>query len=170
MHLIGLDLAFSNVGVAECWISCGALEVYNTHTVTTTPKESILVRSEELYTKLCEVITQYPQDKLTVSVEVPAGSQSAHAAKALSAATAVLGCLKATYPLVKFIELSTREIKRLVGHKEVKGTARKKLNIQKAVELYPTAPFKRNKAGEVLSKEEHVADAVLLAHIALERI
>lgn len=161
--IIGIDLALSNTGVAILWENDDVAWV---RTIQTTPKTPLVERSKELYSQLWDLILAYPE--ATIAVEVPSGSQSAHAAKALSAATAVLGCLMYDYgqPMYNWVLLDPRHIKALVGQKDVKGPARKALNIAEAERLYPNAPFRRNSQGEIFRKCEHEADALLLAHIA----
>lgn len=167
-YVIGVDLALANTGVAIIHRH----EVISVHTVKTEKSkkkgkasDDLIQRCSSLLSGLKECIESYPLDKVTVAVEVPTGSKSAAAMKSLAAATGVLASLEVILPEVEFIHLTPHDIKKLVGSPEVKREARKGLNIAKAIELYPSAPVKRNKQGSVLVNQEHVCDAILLAHI-----
>lgn len=168
-YVIGVDLALANTGVA---VLVGG-EVIHTTTITTQKSDKKTKASDQLIDRcktllggLSGVIKTYPLDKVTVAVEVPTGSKSAAAMKSLAAATGVLASLEFILPEVNFIHYTPHDIKKLIGSPLVKGRDRKGLNIAKSVELYPSAPVKRNKQGSVLANEEHVCDAILLAHLA----
>lgn len=159
-HIIAFDLSFSNTGVAI--INTLTKEVVLDQ-VSTSPKQTFTQRIKALRDGLEELWRAYRHLQPYVVVEVPKGSQSARAAKCGAAATAIFYCSPfADLPMSVY---GPKDIKSFVGYPHVKGTARKKLNIDKAFELYPDAPWRLNKDDYPMSLEEHKADAILLNHI-----
>jgi len=160
-YYIGIDLSLSNTGIAiirgtEC------LELY---TITTDASKTFVERCQELYTELSYLASIYIDKPCQWSIEWPGGSQSARAGKFMAACTGVMASVVVQYELTNITNYTPFSIKKFVGSPEIKGTKRKNLNIQKADELYPEAPFNKNKKGDILKKDEHVADALLLAHM-----
>lgn len=93
-----------------------------------------------------------------VFVECPVGSQSARAMASYGVCVGILGAIRASG--VPLIEVTATESKlALTGDKN----ATKQLMIDTAVRLYPDANFPRWR-GEIVSKAEHVADAIAAIH------
>lgn len=161
--IIGLDMAFANVGVVRGYVTPhvdgqGAdITIAEMHTIKTEPQKQKGVRmsSDELRRARWineELIRHVREHQATIIFgEVPSGSQSAKAARSLGIAVGILACLKTT-----LIEVSPLEVKdRFVGNRQ----STKDEMIRKAVSLFPGLPWKRIKSG-FSGSNEHVADAI----------
>ena len=164
--IVGIDLSFRNTGVA---VLAGG-KVKQLFTIQTDSKMTDIEACRFLFHSLQSLnymlSEEYGEDYL-YSVEIPAacGAQAPKANRAAGYAVATMS------PLLrkKDVLLKAWDIKKLVGQPKVTGPARKKLNLALAYKLYPEANWKmRNNAP--MAKEEHKADAVLLAHIARQRL
>lgn len=172
-YIIAVDLALANAGIAVIDITGGKRTVVELTTVVTTKqkrKHDLYLRCIGLSHGILNILQSYlPHQIQNIVVEIPAGSQSASAASAMASATGVMAALESHFPLVEFVYMTTTAIKRFVGSPQLKGAQRKGLNLAAAEKLYPQAPWRRNNKGEVLKKCEHEADALLLAHLFLEK-
>jgi Holliday junction resolvasome RuvABC endonuclease subunit len=94
--------------------------------------------------------------------EIPSGAQSAAASHALGIALGI--CASIRISNVPLIQVQPTETKlHTVGTK----TASKEEMIEWATEVFPKAPWLR-KSGRVLAKNEHLADAVAIAHAGVK--
>lgn len=159
-YIISLDLSITHCGIA----------LLNTVTdevvldqIDTSSKDTFEKRIKDLRDGLQEVFEAYRYLTPYVVVELPRGSQSARAMKCSAAATAIFFCSPfADLPMTQY---NPKTIKDFVGYKDVTGTARKRLTLNLMQELYPDAPWNLNGADQVMSKDEHRADALACAHI-----
>ena len=103
--------------------------------------------------------TKFAQRGKIAFVEIPTGAQSARAAFAFGATVGLLAACP-----VPIIQLQPSEVKlATVGTK----TASKEEMIEWATKKYPDAPWLRTKAGRLLNSNEHLADAVAIAHAGI---
>lgn len=161
-YIIGIDPSISATGVAILNLDTG--EVL-THTLYT---EKLLEDSTDDYRRcyelgrgLIHLIVKY--NPIKIAIEMPPGSsENARTAKMAGMCVGLLSTFY--YKITHFY--NAMAIKRLVGYPEVKGTARKRLNIDLCNSLYPNHSLCRNSRGEVLQKENNAADALLLAYMA----
>jgi hypothetical protein len=121
--------------------------------------------------KIIEVYHELVRPCTVVFAEIPTGAQSARAAFSFGAVTALV----ASCP-VPVIQVQPSETKMAtVGTK----TASKEEMIEWANEAYPHGPFERypkdkfvkgkliRRAGDIVDSEEHVCDAVAVAHAGI---
>lgn len=196
LNAIGVDAAFAHMGIAfveimvsdagQVGIRCKGLQLVDTE-VTENRKvvrksSTELRRAKELHDALvaaCVDKTRPSLDAQFAFVEVPSGSQSANAARALGIAVGVLaGCP------APIIEVSPREVKEAVLGGRSKGTMPTKAEIIRwAMERWPDAGWRLHKraiaprripkgvnkgkmtagtkAGTPLAENEHLADALV---------
>jgi hypothetical protein len=161
---VGIDAAFANMGFALVEIiiqhghppivKCLGLTLVST-TVTEDRKavrksSTELRRAKELHTAL----QAQCQGVQIAFAEVPSGSQSAAAARALGIAVGVLSSCP-----VPIIEVSPMEVKfAVLPNKKIKVT--KDYIIQWAVKLWPTANWLRARDAHIIKDNEHLADAL----------
>ena len=175
IQAVGIDAAFTNMGFARVTLQlgdnpkdvkviCTDLELITTqsHEGKTVRKSSIeLRRAKELHAALI----RYCAGAQLVFVEVPSGSQSASAARALGIAVGVL----ASCPL-PIIEVSPMEVKFAVSQNKKINPSKVQI-IQWAVKHWPDAPWLRDRSkkdGRIVLANEHLADAMatIMAGIA----
>lgn len=167
IRAIGIDAAFANMGFAEVvldieagdvLIRCSDLALVKTaaETSKTVRKSSDeLRRAKILHTEL----VQRCSGLQLAFVEVPSGSQSASAARALGIAVGVLAACP-----IPIIEVSPMEVKAVVTGGQKKATNPTKAQvIAWAVKRWPLAPWLR--AGKrdptrLIQDNEHLADAL----------
>lgn len=169
IRAVGIDAAFANMGFAQVEIDgAGRVDCLGLYLVTTEAIEDRKVvrkSSTELRRaqELCKALAQHTIDRGAqfAFVEVPSGSQSASAARALGIAVGVLGSCQ-----VPIIEVSPMEVKRIINpDRKVKVS---KLDVIKwAMQKWPQAPWilhrnsgKTFKKGEPQNCNEHLADAM----------
>lgn len=186
IRALGIDMAFANVGLAHCEIILPThasgykplvrvmdLELIQTEMFEdrkVVRKSSIeLRRAKELVAAISKAVERF-NHKL-VFAEVPSGSQSANAGRALGIA---LGCL-ASAP-VPIVEVNAMEVKRIV---HVSGKGRKMPSKQEmiayAVRRWSEAPWllhksngKGFKRGDLMNANEHLADALITVLAGLD--
>jgi len=159
---IGIDMAFANMGLARTRITqdgdlvmvrCDDLELINT---TSMDRKSVRKSSDELRRakELQAAMVKFCKGADLAFVEVPSGSQSASAARALGIAVGVL----ASCPIL-IIEVSPMEVKDVVsgGNRKIKIT--KPMMIEWASKKWKLAPWLRHK-GRLTLNNEHLADAM----------
>ena len=157
---IAIDAAFANMGLARItlrsdggpWqVSCDDLRLISTERE---DKKEVRKSSDDLRraTILYQALKDWSGGAQIAFAEVPSGSQSAAAARALGIAVGVLGGC----PL-PIIEVSPMEVKRLFGPGR-KGAPKAQI-IDWAVKKWPRAPWLRNK-GRIIQANEHLADAM----------
>lgn len=165
MHInaIAIDAAFANMGLARVrleqtpkgWtVACLDLQLVKTesHDRKVVRKSSDDLRRAQ---ELTFALRTFAAGSTIAFAEVPSGSQSAAAARALGIAVGVLG----SCPL-PIIEVSPMEVKRLFG---ANRKVTKDEIIDWAVKEWPKAPWLRahNKAtGSIVKANEHLADAM----------
>jgi Holliday junction resolvasome RuvABC endonuclease subunit len=178
VRVAALDPSLTHFGIAKLVLKLETMQfgIESLHTIVT-EKESktkkIRQNSDDL--RRCqEIIKVYHPlvaNCTVVFAEIPVGAQSARAAFAFGAATALV----ASCP-VPVIQVQPSETKMAtVGTK----TASKEEMIEWAQATYPNGPFERypkdkfvkgkliRKAGDIVDGEEHVCDAVAVAHAGI---
>jgi Holliday junction resolvasome RuvABC endonuclease subunit len=161
IYAIGIDAAFSNMGLARVAINQVAMgqfqvECLHLSLVVTSGEDKKVVRKSSDSLRRAKVLHDalkgYVKYEQIAFAEVPSGSQSAPAARALGIAVGVL----ASCP-VPVIEVSPMEVKRLFGTGK-KGATKAQI-IEWAVAKWPDAPWLRYK-GKLTQANEHLADAL----------
>lgn len=160
-YIIGVDLSLSSTGIC---VLCTRTKDITVEVVKTSSKQDFPSRCFYLYNTLCEFYSDYEHLDPYIAVELPRGSQSSKAARASGACTAVFTCTP-MWDKPKVI-YDPKSLSDFVGHPQVKGYARKKLNIDLVQYLFPNAPLERDKKGVILRKENDKCDAILLAELA----
>lgn len=161
MNIIGIDPSLRHTGVALL----GPTEI-KLWQLDTSKDDHDYVCAKAIHKWLSNLLGQLWSPGTKIVFEMPTGSQSARASKASGV---VLGVLASVLEGYDCDSLSVNAIKKFVGEPHVKGHNRKKLNIKTAYELYPHAPWDTCSKGFPKRKEEHKADALLLAHIWLTK-
>lgn len=164
IQAVAIDAAFANMGLASvdiCITPAGLVNVYGLDIrLISTEREAHKVvrkssddlrRAKLLHSSLVEFVKG---TKATIAfAEVPSGSQSASAARALGIAVGVLGGC----PL-PIIEVSPMEVKKLFS-KDGKRKVPKTEIIAWAMKQWPLLPWIRH-AGKITLANEHLADAM----------
>ena len=166
---IAIDAAFANMGLARVEITSkgGVMKVWakGIQLVSTEREGHKQVRksSDDLRRAMILVqgIKDYVGDASIAFAEVPSGSQSASAARALGIA---VGCL-ASCP-VPVIEVSPMEVKKLFSPDGKRKVPKTEI-IAWAMKQWPDLPWLRH-AGKITLANEHLADAlaIVMAGIA----
>lgn len=159
IKVIAIDAAFANMGLAAASIKLnGDVICHDLLLVSTGTEDKMVVRkssndlrrAQELVSALREWTGKH--DPQIAFAEVPSGSQSASAARALGIAVGVLASCS-----VPIIEVSPMEVKRLFGTGK-KGATKDEI-IAWSVRKWPDANWKRFKGG-ITKNNEHLADAM----------
>lgn len=170
LRATGIDAAFANMGFVQVIIDTAklsgpkhlAIAIESMHLVSTAAEDKKQVRksSDDLRRamELHDNLILQCAGKRFAFAEVPSGSQSANAARALGIAVGVL----ASCPIL-LLEVSPMEVKVAVsGSRKTKVT--KAQVIKWAVQHWPLAPWLREsrgkEAGRILNSNEHLADAM----------
>lgn len=164
--LIGsMDPALANFGVARLNLDLTTLKftIKDLTLIETESRKGKTVRQNSDDLRRCkEIVTKYHEllkPCIIAFAEIPTGAQSARAMYAFGASVGMI----ASCP-VPLIQVQPTETKlATVGTK----TASKEEMIEWASEAYPDAPWLR-KAGRILGKNEHLADAVAIAHAGIQ--
>lgn len=158
MIVVGLDPSLRNFGMVKANLDIDTLdvEILEMKTIETTKGKTgknVRVNSDDL-ARCREIhisLTEFLKGVKVVFAEIPVGSQSARAMT--SYATCIMALATIEQPL---IQLTPKELKlATVGDRE----ASKDEMIEWAGGAFPHAPWDRNKSGEILKKNEHLADA-----------
>lgn len=169
IEAIAIDMAFANMGLARVRIAIESskLVVHGVDlALVSTEREAHKVvrkssddlrRAQTLHVNL----KRYSAGAQIAFAEVPSGSQSASAARALGIAVGVL----ASCP-VPIIEVSPMEVKRLFDPKGKRKVPKTEI-IAWAIKEWPNLPWIKH-AGKITLANEHLADAmaVVMAGIA----
>jgi Holliday junction resolvasome RuvABC endonuclease subunit len=172
VKVVGIDPSLSNFGLARLHLDLTAfkLKVHDLHLIETEKRASKTVRQNSDDLRRCqEIVREYHKlvldwEPAAVFAEIPTGAQSA---RAMYAFGTVVGML-ASCP-IRPIQVQPFETKlATVGTK----TASKEEMIEWAVETYPDAPWLRDERngknkGRILNSNEHLADAVAIAHAGI---
>ena len=168
--LVGLDAAFSNIGIAygEFDLDTGKTRVKDIHLVSTEADKAgkkvvrkssdDLRRARESFRGVSDFLKLYPNVRM-LAAEIPSGAQSARASWALGIAVGILGSLSHEKSV---IEVSPRETKEATGDK----LADKEDVIKWASDLYPDLPWRKTKGRITKAGNEHMADAIAIIHAA----
>lgn len=166
VRVASLDPSFRNFGVARLVLKLETFQfgIESLHLIETEKDQGKQIRRNSDDLKRCQKIIREYHPLVTpcsvVFAEIPTGAQSARAATAFGIATALV----ASCP-VPVIQVQPTETKlATVGTK----TASKEEMIEWAVETYPNAPWIRDKKGKIINKNEHLADAVAVAHAGVQ--
>jgi len=158
--ILGLDPALRNVGVALATIDLAesTIEIETIKLIETTTDKSKSVRknSEDLERArhIYKELVPFVEQADIVSVEIPVGSQSARAMCSYGVMIGILGSI--TKPL---IQVTATEVKAVTGNKN----ASKQDMIDYCVKEFPKLKWltvKRNDKVTLVSKNEHIADAI----------
>jgi Holliday junction resolvasome RuvABC endonuclease subunit len=173
INVIGIDAAFSNIGLAFATVNLDNLSV-ELKDLRLIHTEAIKVKggrknSDDLrrarigYHGIKQAIIDFNAD--VVVVEVPTGSQSARASWSLGIAIGVLSSIE-----VPFIEVTPAMVKIASGDK----TNGKEEIIEWAIDKHPNLPwFTRKSMGKIVQvsgKNEHLADAVACIYAGLPHL
>jgi len=168
IRVLGLDPSFSNFGAVAANLSLDSFEItiISMHLLKTEKRsgKGVRVSSDDLRRarEIRLFLDDHYAEASMVFSEIPSGSQSAKACKALGIAVGVLSCC----PL-PIIEVTALEVKKgAVGKK----TASKAEMIEWATSLYPEAGWKIKKQKGVESytlDNEHLADAIGVIHAGI---
>lgn len=167
MRVIAIDAAFANMGLAAATIKtngviiCQGLQLVSSEREDkkVVRKSSDDLRRAQLLVNALRLWTQQHRPQIAFA-EVPSGSQSAAAARALGIAVGVLASCS-----VPLIEVSPMEVKHLFGAGK-KGATKDQI-IAWAVKRWPEAGWKRFK-GRVTKNNEHLADAMAVVVAGME--
>jgi Holliday junction resolvasome RuvABC endonuclease subunit len=129
--------------------------------------EDYLNRCNYLYMQVNNLVTSIKPNY--VFLEGPTGSQDANSAKSIGAIYMLAGAIKANISkwdgeLVIVTPIAVK--KASVGS----NTASKEEMLSWAVDKYPDFPFYKSKRGEVYAYNEHLADAIAVAHAGVKKI
>lgn len=161
IQVIGIDMALANMGLVRAMLDLDSLviEPVELRLVSTHPDKSKQVRksSSELARarELGEALKHFCHGASLAFAEVPSGSQSASAARALGIAVGVLSSCP-----IPIVEVSPMEVKRLFSSRR---SVQKAEIIEWAVQHWPDASWlrvKRRGKMELTKDNEHLADAV----------
>lgn len=166
--VMGIDPSLRNTGICIAELNDerdGIAKIHRLHLAKTEPPKAKTQRKSSAdYQAAVEVanIIKHMIDTNGVEVtfaEIPSGTQSARASFALGIA---LGMIASVRPAP--LEVTAREVKmNSVGI----ASATKDEMIEWATELYPTAPWMKQRNGNILKTNEHLADAVAIIHAGL---
>jgi len=165
MLVASMDPSLANFGVAELHLDTETLKlsVRSLTLIETEKRTGKTVRQNSDDLRRCKEIVQryhFLINKCTVAfAEIPTGAQSARAMYAFGASVGMLA--SCPIPLIQVQPFETKLA--TVGTK----TASKEEMIEWAVEHYPDAPWIR-RAGKMTLKNEHLADAVAVAHAGIK--
>jgi Holliday junction resolvasome RuvABC endonuclease subunit len=182
LRVAAIDPSLTHFGIAKLILKLETMQfgILSLHTIVTesNTKGNKTLRKNSDDLRRCKLIMDtYPKlvaDCSVVFAEIPVGAQSARAMFAFGAATmAVAACP------VPVIEIQPSETKMAtVGTK----TASKEEMIEWASAAYPNGPFERypkdkfvkgkliRRAGAIVDSEEHVCDAVAVAHAGVRNV
>lgn len=170
MLVAGIDPSLRSFGMARLDLDLNTLKltVLDLKLIETDKQSSKTVRqnSDDLRRaiQLNEGFHEFIADCKFVFAEIPTGAQSARAMYAFGLVVGVISSLKIVKkPLIQVQPFETKLA--TVGTK----TASKEEMIEWADEAYPDAPWMRvKKTNKMLGKNEHLADAVAVAHAGLK--
>ena len=172
IRAVAIDAAFAHMGLAAALITLEGstikVEGVDLRLISTEREGKKVVRKSSddlrragmLHQGLCTFIKHHPGTTIAFA-EVPSGSQSASAARALGIAVGVLGGC----PL-PIVEVSPMEVKRLFS-KDGKRKVPKTEIIAWAMKQWPKLPWLRH-AGKVTLANEHLADAMAVIMAGVE--
>lgn len=160
IRVVGIDAAFANMGLVAAYVNpltgqvaCIDMDLVKTESddrKVVRKSSSDLGRAKHLVTGLSDWCHKHRP--ILAFAEVPSGSQSAAAGRALGIAVGVI----ASCP-VEIIEVAPIEIKRLFSKKN--ESISKQVIIDWAVAKWPDAPWLRQR-GRITKNNEHLADAM----------
>lgn len=167
--VVGIDPSLRNTGicVAELNEDNTAIDkILRLHLAKTEPPKQKTQRKSsadfqsavEVAAMMRHLVGEY--DARVTFAEIPSGTQSARASFALGIA---LGMVASLSPVP--IEVTARQAKMASAGV---ASATKDEMIEWATELYPKAPWMRQRNGKVLKANEHLADAVAIIHAGLQ--
>lgn len=166
--ILGVDIAFRNMGLATMTYDGKSLNVVKLKLVTTekSPNKQALVSNDDLRCarELRGALLAEMWGCDMVMAEIPTGSQSARASWTLGISTGVLSTID-----LPMIEVSATEGKLAsVGKK----TASKQSMIDWAYNKYPKAEWlttRRKGSWELVLANEHLADAIAAVHAGIKK-
>ena len=167
LPVIAIDPSLRNTGVALGHYQDDRLTITGLHLVETekTKHKQTRKNSDDLACArliLDELRRHYREHEPVVTfVEVPSGTQSARASWSLGIMLGLIAALP--HPVV---ELTAQQVKKgFTGNK----TASKESMIEAATERHPDLAWLR-RGGRLLNKNEHLADAVAVAHVGVQSV
>lgn len=167
--VVGFDPSLNNWGIAEARLDLetGFLTTPTLSSAHTEPDSGkrVRVNSSDLSraVALAEAAFQTAERAKVIFVEVPVGSQSARAMASYGICIGILGSLRARG--MEIIEVSPDENKKVFTG--IKNASKKQM-IDQAVKLYPTANWPMRGGDIVVSKAEHMADAIAAIHTGVQ--
>lgn len=167
INILGLDPSFRNWGCAsgkydtelERIIDIDEFVLIQTESMdkkTVRRNSDDLRCANEIFKQLVPVVNKAN----IVFCELPVGSQSSRAQTSYGICLGILGAIQK--PMV---QLTPIDIKKYVGG--TKTTSKEQI-IKWAHNKHPHANWLRNRSGELLNKNEHLADAIASIHAGIE--
>lgn len=178
--IIAIDCAFKNCGIIIINKIDSTIEfqsakiIVNNRDISKSKSLSDIKRSEFLYSELQNEVISLLNDEYIFAYEIPAGSQSARAAKCLGMAAGIIGALSinAKNKNAAVIPISALEVKKQVNSNinatkdDIMNYVSNKYGIKKEIKgnriTYHINGNKFNK-----TKFEHIADAIVIAELAI---
>lgn len=163
IHVVGLDVAFANFGMARATVREHDLLVTDLKLLSTKGQDKKTVRKSSDDLRRAKEILAPMQDfcrpAIIAFAEVPHGSQSARASWSLGISVGILASCS-----IPVIQVSALEVKMAtVG----KRNASKQDMIDWAVSLHPDAQWLRH-GKKLVAANEHLADAVATIYAGLK--
>lgn len=163
MIVIGFDPSMNNWGYAVANVTDKiepiALGVIAVSGVGKSVTEQYIDHSAKLYMEVINVLNRY--NTKTIIAETPTGSQSFASAKSYALVNGLLGVLSAQG--YKVILVKPNDLKSLVGNQ----SASKADMINWVINKYPNIALPKHNGKVVLSKSEHMCDALIAIHAAI---
>ena len=170
VKILACDPALRNWGLAKVVVNplAGELAVLDLKLVKTESEAGKTVRksSDDLRraTVAYKEVVEWVEWADLIAAEVPSGSKSARATLGAGISIGLLACFGQMRPLV---QVNPIEVKKIVTGRK---TAAKDEVIEWAVARFPKAPWLRERdkpTGRLVDANEHLADAVAIAHAAI---
>ena len=163
IHVVGLDVAFVNFGMARAKLNNMGIDITELKLLSTTGQDKKVVRkSSDDLRRAREIIAPFHTFCLPATIafaEVPHGSQSSRASWSLGISVGIL----ASCP-IPVIQVSALEVKMATVGKK---TAGKDEMIEWAVNAHPDAQWLRHKK-RLTAANEHLADAVATIYAGMK--
>jgi Holliday junction resolvasome RuvABC endonuclease subunit len=168
MIVWGIDPSFSHTALVSCDYNknTDTYSNWNYCQIDSSPRKQKLgeykfvVDFERCYGIITEwgvFISQVKNLPEYIFIEAPVGSQSSRAAIGYGVSWTVVSYITSKFPESKIVLYSPKKIKEgITGNQN----ASKIEMINAANDYFPDFPWKKNKKGKILSKEEHKADAL----------
>lgn len=166
LKIVGCDPSWRNWGIAigSVSLATGDLKIQDMRVIHTSIREDHTKRKSELDIISADMLAEGVRDAIKgadiVTVEVPYGSQSASAAKGQGICLGILGSVKEDH----FVYVTPQSVKKIIG--DLKATKEEVVNW--CLARHPEAPWPKHRGKVVISKSEHMADAIVSIYAAAQ--